>query len=107
MFIRRVFYNVNNGDVLKSYMMRGTFKLRTATQEAAAYGFENWAVFEWTEPDLEIEQDFADSYGRVTVDVNGTPTLVFDFSPLPEPEPEPTELEQYYAAVSAALGVSE
>lgn len=106
MFLRRLFYNPASGEILHSYKMEGALKPRTAAEEAAHLGLENWAVFAWHEPDPEIEQSFVDSYGRVSVDVSGeTPALVFDFSPLPEPEP--TELEQYYSAVSAALGVSE
>lgn len=106
MFLRRLFYDIGTGEILHSYKMEGALKPRTAAEEAAHIGLENWAVFAWHEPDPVIEQNFADSYGRVTVDVSGeTAVLVFDFSPLPEPEP--SELEQYYAAVSAALGVNE
>ena len=106
MFIRRLFYNPETGEVLHSYMMQGDIKPLSAVQEAARLGIEKWNVMEWTEPDAEIEQNFVDSYGRVSVDVSGEePALVFDFSPLPEPEP--SEYEQYYNAVSAALGVTE
>lgn len=106
MFLRRLFYDPDTGEILHSYMMSGALKPRTAAQEAAHLGLENWAVFAWHEPDPVIEQNFIDSYGRVSVDVSGdTAVLVFDFTPLPEPEP--TELEQYYTVVSAALGVSE
>ena len=105
MFIRRVFYDFNTGEVLKSYMMQGNFKPRTAAQEAAALGLENWAVLAWHEPDREIEQSFIDSYGRISVDVSGeTAKIIFDFTPLPAPDPDPTEYEEYYNAVSAALG---
>lgn len=106
MFLRRLFYDIGTGEILHSYKMEGALKPRTAAEEAAHLGLENWAVMAWNEPDPEIEQSFVDSYGRVSVDVSGeTPALVFDFTPLPEPEP--TEFEQYYSAVSAALGVSE
>lgn len=108
MFIRRLYYNAETGDVLHSYMMNGDIKPISAEEEAARFGFENWSVMVWHEPDYEIEQSFVDSFGRVTVDVSGElPVLVFDFSPMPEPEPELNEYEQYYAAVSAALGVTE
>ena len=106
MFVRRIYFNPETGEILHSYMMSGDIKPLTAAQEAARLGLENWAVMEWREPDPEIEQNFVDSYGRVSVDVSGeSPVLVFDFTPLPEPEPN--EYEQYYAAMSAVLEVTE
>lgn len=106
MFIRRLYYDNETGEVLHSYMMQGAIKPLSAADESARLCLENWLVMEWREPNPEIEQDFIDSFGRVSVDISGdAPVLVFDFSPLPEPEK--TELEQYYDAVSAALGVSE
>ena len=101
MFIRRLYYN-SRGEVLRNCMMEGDLKPIPAAEEATRLGIENWAVMEWREPDAEIEQNFADSYGRVSVDLSGDePVLVFDFSELPEVE---TEQEDMMNAL-ATLGV--
>lgn len=89
MFLRRLYYN-DAGEILHSYMMQGSLRPLTAGAEAARLGLENWAVMEWTTPAAEIEQNFIDSYGRVSVDLSGEePVLCFDFSPFPvEESPE-------------------
>ena len=93
MFIRRLFYNPETGEVLHSYMMQGDIKPLSAAQEAARLGITDYAYFEWTSPDSEIEQNFTDSYGRVSVDVSGEePALVFDFSQIQEPEDETADM---------------
>ena len=99
MFIRRLYYNPQ-GEVLHSYMMEGALKHRTAEDEAAHLGLEGWNVMEWGEPDPAIEQNFINSYGRVSVDMESG-ELVFDFSPLPVVE---TEAEDMKNALSI-LGV--
>lgn len=92
MFIRRLYYN-ENGVVLHSYMMQGAIKPLTAEAEAARLGLTDWTVMEWTSPDPELEQNFVDSYGRVSVDLSGDePVLVFDFSELPEVEMEQDDM---------------
>lgn len=109
MFIRRHFYDLNTGETLQSYMMQGHIKPKTVEEDAKNNNLENYSVFEWTEPNEQIENNFMTSYD-VTVDVTKTPhELVFDFTPpVPEPEPEPT-FEEYYNAISAMLegGVEE
>lgn len=100
MFIRRLYYNHTTGEMLHSYMMEGDIKPISAWDEAARLGLENWAVMEWREPDPEVEQNFIDSYGRVSVDMESG-ELVFDFSPLPVVE---TEAEDMKNALSI-LGV--
>lgn len=103
MFIRRLYYDSETGEILRSYMMRGDIKPLSAAQEAARLGLENWAVMEWRAPDPEVEQNFADSYERVSVDISGEePALCFDFSELPKTE---TREEDMLAALNA-LGVS-
>lgn len=89
MFLRRLYYN-DAGEILHSCMMQGNIRPLTAGAEAARLGLENWAVMEWRMPDPEIEQNFADSCGRVSVDISGVePVLCFDFSPFPvEESPE-------------------
>lgn len=99
MFIRRLYYN-ERGEVLHSYMMEGALKPRTAEQEAAHLGLVDWNVMEWATPDPDIEQNFTDSYGRVSVNMESG-ELVFDFSPLPVEE---TEAEDMKNALSI-LGV--
>ena len=92
MFIRRIFYNSETGEILHSYMMQGDIKPRTAEQEATHLGLEDWNVMEWSNPDPEVEQNFIDSYGRVSVDMeSGEP--VFDFSPLPVEETEADDMK--------------
>lgn len=90
MFLRRLYYN-SAGEVLHSYMMEGALKPRTAENEAAHLGLEDWNVMEWNNPDPEVEQNFIDSYGRVSVDMESG-ELVFDFSPLPVVETEADDM---------------
>lgn len=91
MFIRRLYYNHTTGEMLHSYMMQGDLKPLSAADEAARLGFEDWNVMEWGNPDPVVEQNFIDSYGRVSVDMeNGE--LVFDFSPLPVEETEADDM---------------
>lgn len=92
MFIRRLYYNHTTGEMLHSYMMEGDIKPISAWDEAARLGLENWAVMEWREPDPEVEQNFIDSYGRVSVDMESG-ELVFDFSPLPVVETEEDDMK--------------
>lgn len=102
MFIRRLFYDLSTGEALQSYMMQGDIAPVVVEEEAARCELENWGVFEWMEPDEQIEKNFSEAYG-VTVDVAKEPhELVFDFTPPPVPEPEPS-YEDYYNAVSAEL----
>ena len=86
-FIRRYYYDLLTGETLISYMTQGEIEPNTIEQDVELYGLTNYGYFEWTEPDEQIEANFANSYGRVTVDVSKEPhELVFDFTPLPEPE---------------------
>ena len=93
MFIRRLYYNPETGGILHSYMMQGAIKpiAETASQEAARLGLESWTVMEWSNPDPVVEQNFIDSYGRVSVDMESG-ELVFDFSPLPVVETEEDDM---------------
>lgn len=91
MFIRRLYYN-DAGEALHSYMMQGDIKPRTAEDEAAHLGLENRKVMEWSNPDPEVEQNFVDSYGRVSIDIESG-ELVFDFSPLPVEETEAEDMK--------------
>ena len=100
MFIRRYYYDNTSGETVLSYWMEGSIFLPTIEsdyenhEELSNRSTDNTGLFEWTEKDEEIEQNFVDSYDRVSVDVTKDPhELVFDFSPLPEPPIEEDELE--------------
>ena len=85
MFIRRLYFNNETGEVLHSYMMQGDINPIPADVEAARLGLEDWYYMEWNAPDPEIEQNFINSYGRVSVKINGDiHELIFDFSPHPQ-----------------------
>lgn len=90
MFLRRLYYN-SAGEVLHSYMMSGDLKPISAWDEAVRLGLEGWNVMEWGYPDPEVEQNFIDSYGRVSVDMESG-EMVFDFSPLPVVETEADDM---------------
>lgn len=99
MFVRRLYYDFATGVMLHSYMMSGAIQVLPADEVAAGLGLANYAYMEWLEPDPAIEDSFARSYGRVSVDVSQDPhALVFDLSEPPEPYNE-------YADMQAALGV--
>ena len=98
MFVRRLYYDTT-GAMLHSYMMAGSITVLPADEVAAGLGLTNYACMEWLEPDQAIEDSFARSYGRVSVDVTQEPhALVFDYSEPPEPYNEYTDMQ-------AALGV--
>lgn len=94
-FRRRIFYNLNTGEVITCYSAKGALK-RNFTEEAEALqlGIQNWGVFSWDEPNEEIEAAFSsiDSEGGeriVNVSVNistNPPTLEFSYSEPVEPE---------------------
>lgn len=105
MFIRRLFYDLTTGAILQSYTMQGDIIIVTAEEDAEFYGLENWGVFEWLEPDEQIEKNFSEAYG-VTVDVGKEPhELVFDFTP-PPPEPEPYDEMADMVTALNIMGVS-
>lgn len=85
MFVRRLYYDFATGVMLHSYMMSGAIQVLPADEVAAGLGLANYAYTEWTEPDQAIEDSFARSYGRVSVDVTQEPhALVFDYSEPPD-----------------------
>lgn len=99
MFVRRLYYDFATGVMLHSYMMSGAIQVLPADEVAAGLGLTNYACMEWLEPDQAIEDSFARSYGRVSVNVTQEPhELVFDMS-------EPAEPYNEYADMQAALGV--
>ena len=112
MFRRRVFYDAETGEVLRTSVMKGMLNPNhTAALEADALGLTNYACMEWIEPDAAIEAAFepVDKDGNprivnVSVDVSGAkPQLVFEYAAVPEPEQSETE---DMAAALALLGVT-
>lgn len=90
MFIRRVFYDLSTGEVLRNVMAEGLLSPDYPPNvEADAFGLTNWGVFEWAEYDPVVEAQFApfDTDGNartvvVNVDVSVSPhRLVFAYSP--------------------------
>ena len=110
MWLRRIFYNGNTGEVLCGYSMDGNIAPFALEKDAEIRGLSGCACMEWTEPDPEIEAAFspvdADGNPRivnVSVDVSGeAPHLVFSYETVPEPQPNETE---DMAAALALLGV--
>ena len=103
MFVRRLYYDFATGFLLHSYMMSGAIQVLPADEVAAGLGLANYAYMEWLEPDPAIEDSFARSYGRVSVDVSQDPhELVFDYS---EPPPDaPSALDVLDARVTECEG---
>lgn len=101
-FIRRHYYDKQTGGTVYSFMMQGdilnpfpSIEDEYADNPALERRSEqDTGVFEWVEPDLIIEKNFDDSYGRVTVNIGAEPPeLVFDYSPLPPIEPPVSQNE--------------
>jgi len=84
-------------------MMSGAIIILPAEEVAEELGLTNYAYMEWLEPDPAIEDSFARSYGRVSVDVSQDPhELVFDYS---EPPPDaPSALDVLDARVTECEG---
>lgn len=94
MWIRRIFYNVFDGQALRESVAEGSFRLLAQEEEARLCGLENWGCMEWREKDAAVEAAFAntDAEGNprtveVSVDMSGDePQLVFSYMPIEETE---------------------
>ena len=78
MFLRRLFYDLTTGNMLKMSLLMGAAIAPSVDKEAE--GLANWGVVEWTAPDAETEaaMSTADADGSprtvtVTVDVKSVP----------------------------------
>ena len=101
MFVRKLYYDLDTGEVLSSHMRQGSVRMTTFAEDVASLpelagrteGDTGCMV--WTEPDTQIENDFATATG-VTVDVSANPhQIVFDYTPVPvEPVLDPEEMEE-------------
>lgn len=89
LFIRRIFYDPNTGDILHAYMMRGDICSDTAEADAERLNLADYGVLEWTAAtmDTAIEAQFADPYNnQVSVDIaTSPPALIFGHVDVPEP----------------------
>lgn len=106
MFLRRLFYDLTTGSMLRMLMLSGAAVAQSP--EADAAGLTNWGVLEWSEPDTEIEAALAevDADGKartvsVTVDLSGSePQLSFTYAPVEDP----TERDDPYAIIDILTG---
>lgn len=111
MFIRQLYYNKDNGNLVYGYSMNYFHTDETPRLDFAEafphIDVETIGLMEWLEPDEEIEAKMNGNY-TVTVDVTVTPhQLVFTEIPEPEPIPEDEQnatVEDYEAALKE-LGV--
>lgn len=107
MWARRIFYDKTSGEMLRMWVMEGSFRLLTQEKEAALCGLANWGCMEWLEPDEETEAAFSDRdengmlrHVEVSVDVSGNePKLVFTYTPVEE-----TERDDPYAIIDILTG---
>ena len=112
MFIRRLYYNLETGEIILSYYQTGSIVILDKEDELRifpelqGYSIDELGVFEWLEPDEEVEAKMRGRY-RVSVDISKTPHEVV-FTELPEPEPTPegdvATVEDYERALQE-LGV--
>lgn len=91
MFIRRIFYDKQTGEVLYAYMMQGDIKQMPVANDFAVqpalsgHSEDDTACLEWLEPDPDIELLFervATEGGSYSIESG---QLVFDFTPIEEP----------------------
>ena len=88
MFLRRLFYDLTTGDMLKMSLLMGAAIAPSVDEEAE--GLVGWGVVEWTAPDAEAEAAMstkdADGNPRtvtVTVDASSTPPkLTYTYAPV-------------------------
>lgn len=83
LFLRRFYYDRASGRAVYSSMARGDIRRPTRAEdfallpELAGRTPDDTGLFEWLEPDAEIEDDFARA-ALVTVDLSGAePVLAF------------------------------
>ena len=97
MFVRRHYYDISSGETVLSYMRQGAVLVGSVEKDFITYdqllerSTEDTKVFEWLEPDEEIEKQFAEHDG---VRVENGELVFFDY-PKPE-EPTYEELREAY-----------
>lgn len=100
MFVRKVYYDRDSGDVVAMYSMDGAISAPSQSQDEEIFASikDNPSILclVWNEKDQEIEEGFSRCTG-FTVDVSGPVHRVkFDYTPLPEPVeyPDPATMEK-------------
>lgn len=103
MFIRKLYYDLETGNVLSSHMRQGGVRMTTFSEDVASLTAltgrteADTGCMVWTEPDEEIEAGFEGATG-VSVDVTqDPPVIVWDYTPIE------TETEPDAATMEAAL----
>ena len=111
MFIRRHYYDLNNGQTIWSYAMKGNFNIQSIEDELnivpelQKYTIENLGYFEWLEPNEEIEAKMNGLY-NITVDISTKPhQLIFTEKSISIPEDEVYATEEDYENALKDLGV--
>lgn len=110
MFLRRLFYDLTTGDMLKMSLLMGAAIAPSVDEEAE--GLVGWGVVEWTAPDAEAEAAMstkdADGNPRtvtVTVDVKSVPPKpVYTYAPVEDGTVHAGEMEDMQTALNL-LGV--
>ena len=88
MFLRRLFYDLITGEMLKMSLLTGAAIAPSVDEEAE--GLTNWGVIEWTTPDpaTEAAMASADEDGNpraVTINVfpsSSLPKLTYTYAPV-------------------------
>lgn len=111
MFLRRLFYDLTTGDMLKMSLLMGAAIAPSVDEEAE--GLVGWGVVEWTapEPATEAAMASADEDGNpravtVKVDVKSVPPKpVYTYAPIEDGAPiHAGEMEDMQTALNL-LGV--
>ena len=110
MFLRRLFYDLTTGEMLKMSLLTGAAIAPSVDEEAE--GLTNWGVIEWTTPDpaTEAAMASADEDGNpravtVTVDVKSVPPKpVYTYAPIEDGTVHAGEMEDMQTALNL-LGV--
>ena len=113
MYIRRVYYDPENGNVLYTCTQQGDFGYTHPAVMAAHMGYANAECMDWTEPDEEVEAAFAETDAdgnprrvNVSVDVSGDePQLIFEYEAIEEASgDDPYEIIDILTKEAAADG---
>lgn len=85
MFVRKLYYDPDTGDVLESHMRRGDVRMTTFAEDAALLpalsgrSEDDTGCMVWTEPDAAVEACFANAI-CTGVDITQNPTaLIWEY----------------------------
>ena len=92
MFVRKLYYDLETGNVVESHMRQGSVRMTTFSEDInslttlAGRTEADTGCRVWSEPDAEIEAGFDGATG-VSVDITqDPPVIVWDYTPIEEPE---------------------